>query len=142
MSRSQVFRRWTVIRKWYIAHPIPWFQRFLSEDTRTSGNQAEAAEAFRKWRGIGQKGHFCIWPKSNDFMSLTNRRKEIFENMESLWRRKWPLQSLYYCKKGTFFPAKEALSFQQKRAFVQEILFSAFFKWGTLAQKKGHFFHF
>jgi hypothetical protein len=20
----------------------------------------EAAEAFRKWRGIGQKGHFCI----------------------------------------------------------------------------------
>ena len=22
--------------------------------------QPEAAEAFRKWRGIGQKGHFCI----------------------------------------------------------------------------------
>jgi cellobiose-specific phosphotransferase system component IIC len=30
---------------------------------------AEAAEAFRKWRGIGQKGHFCIQPKSNGFMS-------------------------------------------------------------------------
>jgi hypothetical protein len=24
--------------------------------------QAKAAEAFRKWTGIGQKGHFCIWP--------------------------------------------------------------------------------
>ena len=35
-------------------------------------------------------------------------------------------ESSYYCKKGTFFPA---------------ILFS-FFKWGTLAQKKGHFFPF
>ena len=33
--------------------------------------------------------------------------------------------------------AKMALSFQQKRAFIQEILFS-FFKWGTLTQKKGH----
>jgi hypothetical protein len=50
----------------------------------------EAAEAFRKWRGIGQKGHFCIWSKSNDFMSFTSRTK-IFENMESLWRRKWLL---------------------------------------------------
>ena len=30
---------------------------------------------------------------------------------------------------------------RQKRAFIQEILFS-FFKRDTLAQKKGHFFHF
>jgi hypothetical protein len=37
--------------------------------------------------------------------------------------------------------AKMALSFQQKKAFIQEILFS-FFKWGTLAQKKGYFCHF
>jgi hypothetical protein len=29
----------------------------------------------------------------------------------------------------------------QKAFSFQEILFS-FFKWGTLAQKKGHFFHF
>ena len=34
-----------------------------------------------------------------------------------------------------FTTAKRALSFQQKRAFIQEILFS-FFKWDTLAQKK------
>jgi hypothetical protein len=34
--------------------------------------------------------------------------------------------------------AKRALSFQQKRA--QEIVF-LFFRWGTFAQKKGHFFH-
>jgi hypothetical protein len=35
---------------------------------------------------------------------------------------------------AVFTTAKRALSFQQKRAFIQEILFS-FFKWGTLAQK-------
>ena len=44
---------------------------------------SEAAEAFRKWRGIGQKGQFCIRSKSNDFMSFTSRTK-MFENMESL----------------------------------------------------------
>ena len=45
---------------------------------------SEAAEAFQKWRGIGQMGHFCIYDqKLNDFMSFTSRTK-IFENMESL----------------------------------------------------------
>jgi hypothetical protein len=45
---------------------------------------SEAAEAFQKWRGIGQEGHFCIYDqKLNDFMSFTSRTK-IFENMESL----------------------------------------------------------
>ena len=29
---------------------------FIASD----GENTEAAEAFRKWRGIGQKGHFCI----------------------------------------------------------------------------------
>ena len=37
-----------------------------------------------------------------------------------------------------FTTAKRALSFQQKRAFIQEILFS-FCKWGTLAPQKGTF---
>ena len=36
---------------------------------------------------------------------------------------------------AVFTTAKRALSFQQKRAFIQEILFS-FFKWGTSTQKK------
>jgi hypothetical protein len=40
-----------------------------------------------------------------------------------------------------FTTAKRALSFQQKRAFIHEIPFS-FFKWGTLARKKGTFFTF
>jgi hypothetical protein len=51
--------------------------------------------------------------------------------------------SLYNVGNGlhrVFTTAKRALSFQQKMAFIQEILFP-FFKWGTLAQKKGHFFH-
>ena len=37
-----------------------------------------------------------------------------------------------------FTTAKRALSFQQKRAFIQEILFS-FCKWGTLAPKRALF---
>ena len=40
-----------------------------------------------------------------------------------------------------FTTANRALSFQQKRAFIQEILFS-FCKWGTLAPQKGTFFTF
>jgi hypothetical protein len=52
--------------------------------------------------------------------------------------------SLYNVGNGlyrVFTTAKRALSFQQKRVFIQEILFS-FFKRGTLAQQKGHFIHF
>jgi hypothetical protein len=40
----------------------------------------------------------------------------------------------HFLSSGTFFPV--ALSFQ----FIQKIVY-LFFKWGTLAQKKGHFFH-
>jgi predicted RNA-binding protein YlxR (DUF448 family) len=54
------------------------------------------------------------------------------------------IQSLHNVGNGlyrVFTAAKRALSFRQKRAFIQEILFS-FFKWGTLAQKNGTFFTF
>jgi hypothetical protein len=95
---------------------------------------SEAAEAFRKWRGIGQKGHFCIWPKSNDFMSFTSRTK-IFENYGI------PVHNVGNGFYRVFTTAKRALSFLQKRAFIQEILFS-FCKWGTLAPQKGTFFTF
>jgi hypothetical protein len=52
--------------------------------------------------------------------------------------------SLYNVRNGlngnrVFATEKKALSFQQKRVFIQEILFS-FCKWSTLAQKKGTFF--
>ena len=52
--------------------------------------------------------------------------------------------NLYNVRNGfyrVFTTAKRALSFQQKRAFIQEILFS-FCKWGTLAPQKGTFFTF
>jgi hypothetical protein len=65
-------------------------------------------------------------------MSCKSQTK-IFEKMESLYNVGNGLYS-------AFTTAKRALSFQQKRAFIQEILFS-FSKWGTLAQKKGHVFH-
>jgi hypothetical protein len=60
-------------------------------------------------------------------------RTKIFENMESI------TSDMAFTEFNT---AKRALSFQQKRAFNQEILFS-FFKWAILAQKNGtfHFAH-
>jgi hypothetical protein len=53
----------------------------------------------------------------------------------------WSLYDVGNSLYRVFTTAKRALSFQQKRAFTSRILFS-FFKWGTSAQKKGHFFHF
>ena len=60
----------------------------------------------------------------------------------SLAERKFlKIWNLYNVGNGlyrVFTTAKRALSFQQKRAFIQEILFS-FCKWGTLAPQKGTF---
>jgi hypothetical protein len=67
--------------------------------------EPEATGAFRKWRGIGQKGHFCIWSiaKSNDFMSFTAKRKRL-----KIWS---PYNvgnaEMASCKKGTFFLAQK-----------------------------------
>jgi hypothetical protein len=67
---------------------------------------------FESGGALAKKGHFCIRPKSNDFILFT---------MESPQCRKWPLQSFNTT-------AKRALSFQLKRvrSFIQEILFSLF----------------
>jgi hypothetical protein len=51
----------------------------------------------------------------------------------------WSLYNVGDCLYRVFTTAKKALSFQRKRAFIQEILFS-FFKWDTLSQKNGTFF--
>ena len=56
------------------------FRRQLSS---TMYNEKLSSYSQRPRRGIDQKGHFCIWPKSNDFKTFTSRTK-IFENMESL----------------------------------------------------------
>ena len=55
------------------------------------------------------------------------------------------IRSLHNVGNGLYrvFPiAKRALSFQQQRAIIQEILFSFFKCRGTLSQKKGTFFTF
>jgi hypothetical protein len=72
----------------------------------------EAAEAFRKWRGIDQKGHFCIWPKSNDF-SMTSEMAFT----ESLLLRK-----------GHFLSRKRGRLF--KKYFFRSLLFSLLKKVG------------
>jgi hypothetical protein len=67
-------------------------------------------------------------------MPFTSRTK-FFENIWSLYNRG---NGLY----RVLTTAKRALSFQQRRAFIQEIHFSLF-KWGISDQKKaGTFFTF
>jgi hypothetical protein len=51
------------------------YDKYLCNNISQFVPASEAAEAFQKWRGIGQKGHFCIWPKSNDFLSFTSQTK-------------------------------------------------------------------
>jgi hypothetical protein len=55
--------------------------------------------------------------------------------------RIWNLYNVGNGLYRVFTTAKRALSFQKKRAFIQEILFS-FCKWGILASQKGTFFTF
>jgi hypothetical protein len=109
--------------------------RFLYDLWSTRHKSAQRPrKRFESGEALAKRGTFLHDQKGNDFMSFTSRAK-IFENMESLYTSE---MALYYCN-ALFTTAKRALSFQQNRAFIQEILFS-FFKWGTLAQKKEHFF--
>jgi hypothetical protein len=82
--------------------------------------------------------------------ALTKRGTFVYDHKQTILcrsraeRKFLKTWSLYNVGNGlyrVFTIAKRELSFLQKRAFIEEILFS-FFKWGTLAQKKGHFFHF
>jgi hypothetical protein len=82
--------------------------------------------------------------------ALTKRGTFVYDQKQTILcrsraeRKFLKTWSLYNVGNGlyrVFTIAKRALSFQQKRAFIEEILFS-FFKWGTLAQKKGIFFTF
>jgi hypothetical protein len=77
---------------------------------------SEAAEAFRKWRGIGQKGHFCIWSKWNDFTSFTSRTK-IFENIYGV------SITSEMAFTDSLLTAKRALSFQQKESSFKKYVF-------------------
>ena len=93
---------------------------------------SEAAEAFRNWRGIGQKGTF-VYDQSQTILCRSQA--------EGKFLKIWNLYNVGNGLYRVFTTAKRALSFQQKRAFIQEILFSLC-KWGTLAPQKGTFFTF
>ena len=85
-------------------------------------------------RGIGPKGHVRTFVYNQNQTILCRSSRAERKIFQKIW-------SLYNVGNGlyrVFTTAKRVLSFQQK---IQEILFS-FFKWDTLAQKKGHFFNF
>ena len=95
----------------------------------------KAAEEFRKWRGIG----LTTVTKALLYMIKIKRFYGVHEPNENFWKYGVSITSEMVFTESLLL--QKALSFQQKRAFIQKILFS-FFKWGTLAQRKGHFFHF
>ena len=79
--------------------------------------------------------------KRGTFVDDQNQTIFCLSRAEGNFLKIWSLYNVRNILYRVFTTAKRALSFQQcqKRAFIQEILFS-FFKRGTLAQKKGHFF--
>ena len=87
---------------------------------------------FRSGGALAKRGTF-VYDQNQTILcrSQAKRKFGVSITLEMVFTES--LQSLYYCEKGTFF--------QQKRAFIQEILFS-FCKWGTLAPKKRTFFTF
>jgi hypothetical protein len=101
-----------------------WFDLYkkwiIRQDSSDSGGKS-----------IGPRHHWSqkiFWVPKKYFPKKENQTILCRSRAEREFLKIWSLYSF-------------ALSFQQRRAFIQEILFS-FFKWGTLAQKKGHFFHF
>jgi hypothetical protein len=94
---------------------------------------SEAAEAFRISGGALAKRITFVYDQNQTILcrSQTERKFLKIYNLHNVGN------GLY----RVFTNAKRALSFLQKRAFIQEILFS-FCKWGTLAPQKGTFFIF
>jgi hypothetical protein len=87
---------------------------------------------FESGGALGKRGTFLY--DQNETTLCRSRAERKFLKI-------WSLYNVWNGLYRVFTTAKRALSFQQKRAIIQEIRFS-FFKWGTLAQKKGHFFTF
>ena len=95
-------------------------------------NNQRPRKHFESGGALAKRGTFVY--DQNETISFRSRAGRKFLK---IW-------SLYNVGNGiyrVFTTAKRALSFQQKRAFIQEILYSSF-KWGTLAQKEGTFFTF
>ena len=87
---------------------------------------------FRSGGALAKRGTF-VYDQNQTILCRSQAERKFLK----IW-------SLYNVENGlyrVFTTAKRALSFQQKRAFIQETLFS-FCKWGTLAPKKRTFFTF
>ena len=87
---------------------------------------------FRSGGALAKRGTF-VYDQNQTILCRSQAKRKILK----IW-------NLYNVGNGlyrVFTTAKRALFFQQKRAFIQEILFS-FCKWGTLAPKKHTFFTF
>ena len=85
-------------------------------------------EVFRKWRGIGQKGHFCIWPNSTILCRSRAERKflkiwvSIFYNVGNGHYRALILET------GHFLSSKRGRSFKK---YFFRALFSLLKKGGA-----------
>jgi hypothetical protein len=82
------------------------------------------------WRGIDQKGHFRIWPKSNDFMSFTSQTKMFWKYGAFIIfiTSEMALTESLLLQKGHFLSSKRGRSF--KKYFFMGTFFHFRKKWG------------
>jgi hypothetical protein len=112
---------------------VQWRFQYDLWSTQHKSAAQRPRKRFESGEALAKRGTFLHDQNETILCRLRAERKFL-----KIWSLYTSEMALYYCN-ALFTTAKRALSFQQNRAFIQEILFS-FFKWGTLAQKKEHFF--
>jgi hypothetical protein len=101
-------------------------------------NKLQVNNNQRPWKHFESGGALA---KRGTFVYDQNEAISFRSRAERKFLKIWSLYNVGNGLYRVFTTANRALSFQQKRAFIQEILYSSF-KWGTLAQKEGTFFTF
>jgi hypothetical protein len=101
-------------------------------------NKLQVNNNQRPWKHFESGGALA---KRGTFVYDQNEAISFRSRAERKFLKIWSLYNVGNGLYRVFTTANRALSFQQKRAFIQEILYSSF-KWGTLAQKEGIFFTF
>ena len=75
---------------------------------------SEAAEAFRKWRGIGQKGHFCIYDQNQTILCRSQAERKFLKTMESQSiTSEMAFTESLLLQKGHFLSCKRGRSFKK-----------------------------
>jgi hypothetical protein len=147
MPRSQAFRRWTVIRKWYIVHPTlvpevlvpPYYKLRNTSENRAEDTRTRLATRQRPRKHFESGG--ALAKRGLLYMTKIKRFYIVHEPNENFWKygvcitSEMAFTESLLLQKGHFLASKRGRSFKK-------YIFRSVFKWGTLAQKKDTFFTF